>query len=260
MKPISLQLYSLRQAAAENLPDVLRQVAEIGYKGVEFAGLHDHAPKDVRKMLDDLGLVASSAHMPLPVAQNVNEIVDVAGALGLDVIVAGCGPDRFKDLAGVQAAADEFETAAELLRPHGLTIAYHNHWWEMAELDGQYGLELLLARAPDLNVEMDVYWACGFGKVDVPALIDRYKARMPLLHLKDGPLVQDQPHTAVGAGRMDIPACVSAADENVLNWVIVELDDCATDMLAAVRESCLYLVANGLGEGNCPIGQEGQER
>ena len=250
MKPISVQLYSLRHPAGEDLPGVLKQLAEIGYKGVEFAGLYDHAPKDVRRMLDDLGLVASAAHMPIPTGQNINEIVDLTGALGVEIVVAGRGSESFKTPTSILDVAGEFETAAQLLSPQGLGVCYHNHWWEMGDFDGRSGLDLLLAGAPNLPVEVDIYWASNFGEVNVPDLIARYKARIPLLHLKDGPLVKGQPHTAVGAGEMDIPACVAAANEDVLEWIIVELDECATDILTAVRESCVYLVGEGLAEGN----------
>jgi sugar phosphate isomerase/epimerase len=111
------------------------------------------------------------------------------------------------------------------------------------------GLELLLEKAPSLLSELDIYWACNFGAVDVPALLRRQAARTPLLHVKDGPLVQGQPHTPAGAGKMDIPAVIAAADESVLEWVIVELDECATDMTEAVGQSCKYLVGEGLAEG-----------
>jgi sugar phosphate isomerase/epimerase len=97
--------------------------------------------------------------------------------------------------------------------------------------------------------QLDVYWAANFGAVDVPAVLARHAARVPVLHIKDGPLVRGEPHTAVGAGKMDIPAVIHAADENVLEWLVVELDECATDMTQAVRESCKYLVGEGFARG-----------
>ena len=75
------------------------------------------------------------------------------------------------------------------------------------------------------------------------------QSRIPCLHIKDGPLVQGAPHTAAGAGKMDIPRIVAAANDRVLKWLIVELDSCAGDMMQAVRESFLYLTKAGLGEG-----------
>ncbi|HUU34446.1 MAG TPA: hypothetical protein VMW48_10300, partial [Vicinamibacterales bacterium] len=76
MKPIALQLYTLREIAAKDFIGVLEQVAEIGYAGVEPAGLQGHKAGDIRRVLDDLGLVCPSAHMPLATRDNLGEIVD----------------------------------------------------------------------------------------------------------------------------------------------------------------------------------------
>ena len=66
MKPIGLQLYSLREFAKtkEDFANVVRRVADIGYKVVEPAGLHDFAPAEFRAFLDDLGLEMFSSHSP----------------------------------------------------------------------------------------------------------------------------------------------------------------------------------------------------
>jgi sugar phosphate isomerase/epimerase len=71
-----------------------------------------------------------------------------------------------------------------------------------------------------------------------------------MLHIKDGLIDPPQPHTAVGAGKLDMPAIIGAADPNVLEWLVVELDSCATDMMQAVADSYRYLVDAGLGYGN----------
>ena len=249
MKPIALQLYSIRELAKQDFAGALAQVAEMGYVAVEPAGLHGHSPPEVRKMVDGLGLRVSSMHARVPDAATLAETVDTAKALGCDLVIAGAGADNWTTLDGVKGVAETFQAAAELLRPHGLRMGYHNHWWEMDELDGQLALERFLEMAPDVFSETDCYWAANFGAVDVPALISRNASRIPVLHVKDGPLVRGEPHTAVGAGKMDIPACIGAADEGVLAWLVVELDHCATDMLTAVRDSCAYLTSSGLGEG-----------
>ncbi|MDP6107122.1 MAG: sugar phosphate isomerase/epimerase, partial [Candidatus Brocadiia bacterium] len=54
--PIGLQLYSVRDDSARDLPGTLEAVAKMGYTGVEFAGYHGYGADDLRKMLDDLGL------------------------------------------------------------------------------------------------------------------------------------------------------------------------------------------------------------
>jgi hypothetical protein len=54
--------------------------------------------------------------------------------------------------------------------------------------------------------------------------------------------------TAVGDGVVDVPAVV-AAGKPVTEWLIVELDRCATDMMEAVARSYSYLVGEGLAQG-----------
>jgi hypothetical protein len=55
--PVALELYSLRDDCAKDLPRMIAETAKIGYKGVEFAGYHGRSAQDLRKMLDDNGLV-----------------------------------------------------------------------------------------------------------------------------------------------------------------------------------------------------------
>ena len=56
---------------------------------------------------------------------------------------------------------------------------------------------------------------------------------------------------AVGEGEMEFAPIIEAVME--LDWLIVELDRCATDMMEAVEKGYQYLASQGLGRG--PIRQ-----
>ncbi|NLC57555.1 MAG: sugar phosphate isomerase/epimerase [Armatimonadetes bacterium] len=249
MKPISLQLYTVRDEAAKDFPGVLRRVAEIGYKGVEFAGLHGMAPAEVRKIIDDLGLQVSSAHMAMPTAENRQQLIDECQTLGNTRLISGFGPDQFKTLDDCKAAAEQVAKAAALLEGSGIAFGLHNHWWEFEPVAGVLPEDILLASTPSVFAEIDVYWA-AVGGVDPAVAVAQRKSRAPVLHIKDGPIEPKQPHTAVGAGALNIPAIIQAADPDVLQWVIVELDSYAGDMMEAVEASYRYLTQNGLAVGN----------
>ena len=249
MKPVALQLYSLREKAKDDFVAVLKDVAEMGYVGVETAGLHGLPAEEVRKVLDDLELVCCSTHGPFPTKETIARRADEAAALGTDRIISGLGPKAFADADACKASVEQIQAAVALAAEQGMKFGYHNHYWEFDRVDGEYPYEMILREVPDVFIELDVYWAANFGAVDVPAITAKYASRIPLLHVKDGPLVKDEPHTAVGAGKMDIPAVVKAADENVLQWLVVELDDCATDISQACAESVRYLIGEGLGRG-----------
>jgi sugar phosphate isomerase/epimerase len=249
VKPISIQLYTLREAAAKDFPSVLRFLADTGYVGVEFAGLHGHTAKEIAGIIGDLGLKVSSSHTALPAPENIAELADTELTLGNTKVISGFGPDAFKTMDDIKAAADKFEQAAGLVEPYGMTFGIHNHWWEFAKVDGKYVYDILMAEAPDIFSELDVYWT-AYGKADPVKVVDEYKSRLPLLHIKDGPLEEGKAHLAVGDGKLDMPAIIGAADPAVLEWLVVELDSYDGDMLDAVKRSYDYLTSKGLAAGN----------
>jgi sugar phosphate isomerase/epimerase len=134
-------------------------------------------------------------------------------------------------------------------KAHGITLHYHNHWFEYEILNNRLAADIMLEHLdPAVMMEVDVYWAQTAGQ-DPADVVRRLGARAPLLHIKDGPCQMEAPMTAVGAGRVDIPG-VAAASAGSAKWFIVELDRCATDMLEAVRQSYQYLIGKGLARGN----------
>ncbi|HPD15965.1 MAG TPA: sugar phosphate isomerase/epimerase [Planctomycetota bacterium] len=253
--PLGLQLYSLREAAAKDFPGVLAKVADMGYAGVEYAGLHNMKAADVAKIVADLGLIAVSAHMPCPDKNNLNQVVDDAKALGIGYIVTGGWIDQFKDAEAIKAFAAKVEAGAELVAPYGLKVGIHNHWCEFDHLvEGKLPHALFMSLTKKAFAQLDIYWT-KFGGTDPEKYLPMLKGRVPLLHVKDGTLEKDKdgrpctPHTAVGAGKVNIPAAVKAAEKAGTKWLLVELDNCATDMEAAVRQSAEYLINEGLAEG-----------
>ena len=243
MKPISVQLYSLREESGRDFDGVLERLAAIGYQGVEPFNLFGKSPEGFKAQVEDLGMKVSSSHHPWANRASVNEVIDTVSALGLSRAAGGFGAQDFADLDAVKRTADTVNGLVEALSPHGLDLFLHNHWFEFAVIEGRLGYHWLAELCPEVQFEVDTYWAANFGAVDVVAEVARVKDRAPLLHIKDGPLEQGKAHVAVGDGKMDIPAIIAAADPDVLEWNIVELDACDTDMMTAVERSYRYLAA-----------------
>ncbi len=248
--PIALQLYTVRELIAERgFEAVVSEVAEIGYVGVEPAGFPGTTPAEAGRLFKELGLQVPSAHLALPVGDDVQPVVEAMAAIGGHYVVSGRGPDQFQDLAAIKETCALFNEAAANARAHGLRFGVHNHWWEYLKVGDRYAYEYMLDLLdPEVVFEVDTYWVKTAG-VDPAEVVRKLGARAPLLHIKDGPATRDAPMMAIGSGVMDFPAIVQAAGENV-EWLIVELDRCTTDMMEAVRQSYEYLVGEGLARGN----------
>lgn len=249
MKPISVQLYSLREESQRDFDGVLERLAAIGYQGVEPFNLFGKSPEGFKAQVEDLGMSVSSSHHPWANRAATNEVIDTVSALGLTRAAGGFGAEDFADLDAVKRTADTVNGLIEALSPHGVDLFLHNHWWEFEELDGVPAYHLFQELCPEVQFEIDTYWAANFGARSPAAEVARVRDRTPLLHIKDGPLERGRAHVAVGDGRMDMPATVGAADPDVLEWVIVELDSCDTDMMTAVERSHAYLTGAGLARG-----------
>ena len=248
--PISVQLYSFRNEAAKGFEPVLRRLGEVGFVGVELAGFHDLTPKQYATIVEESGLVTSSAHLNDLSPDAFNAALDNLQEVGCNVAVcAYIPPERFAELDAIKASADALNGANAIAASRGVSLGYHNHWWEFETiLDGQTAWSALIERLdPSIFAELDIYWAT-LGGADPRQVIADLGDRLWLLHVKDGPCdVSESPMVAVGSGTLDIPAILNAAPN--AKWHIVELDRCATDMHTAVADSYRYLVGSGLSRG-----------
>ena len=127
-----IQLYTLRAAMAMDVPGTLQAVAGIGYKEVEFAGYFDQSPQQVRRLLDDLGLVSPSAHVDAhDMHNNPEPLINAAKTIGHDYLtVAWLESKDRQSIDDYKRWADSFNRAGELCRQNGLRLAYHNHEFE----------------------------------------------------------------------------------------------------------------------------------
>src|SRR5208282_3170500 len=221
------------------------QVAALGYGAVEpFNILSD--PDGLRADLDAAGLFACSVHA-VPAGEHAEDVARAARTLGADtIIIPYLPPPRFADADAVQGVARELNEMAAWTAGQGLRLGYHNHDFELSSLVGGVpALEVLADQLDDtVLLEVDTYWAAVGGQ-DVPALLGRLGDRVRYLHVKDGPVVdRDDLMTAVGSGQMPVPEILASCPS--AEWHVVELDRCATDMLAAVGDSLAWLAAHDL--------------
>jgi sugar phosphate isomerase/epimerase len=188
--PIGLELYSVREALKTDLEGTVRAVAQLGYQCVEFYAPYfdwtEAQAKQMRKLLDDLGIRCFSTHNDEKffTKENIGKARDLNSILGAKyVLMAYSEPN--KGLDGWKAIADELNTAAGTLASSGLKPGYHNHQAEWKAVDGVRPLEIIAKNTePSVLLQLDV-GTCLEGGADPVAWIRSNPGRIQSLHLKD---------------------------------------------------------------------------
>jgi sugar phosphate isomerase/epimerase len=188
--PIGLELYSVRDELSKDLMGTVRAVAKMGYEVVEFYSPYyswtpDYA-KEVRKLLDDLGIRCNSTHNGANsfTPDGLTKAIELNQILGAKYIVmASAG--RVNGLDGWKGVGETLSKAAEKLRPLGMRTGYHNHKPEFVALEGKRPMEVIAANTPkDVMLQLDV-GTCVEAGADPVAWINANPGRINCMHVKD---------------------------------------------------------------------------
>ena len=242
----SLQLYTLRNAIAEDLPGTIKRVAEIGFTQVEPYNFVATA-KELGAALKENGLTAPSGHAPL-MSQDQDQIFAAAKELGITTVIDPFLPaEHWQKAEDIQATAEKLNAAAKKGAEYGIRVGYHNHAWELeSTVEGRTALEYFESLLdPELVLEVDTYWAAVGGQ-DPVELLARLGDRVKFIHIKDGPLSKDnKAQQPAGQGKVPVLEVIAAAKS--LEAGVVEFDDYSGDIFEGISESLSFL--NAAGEG-----------
>jgi sugar phosphate isomerase/epimerase len=247
---VGAQLYTIRDAFAEDCSAALARLREIGYEHVELAGFGGHSVDEVRRALAAASVSAISMHVPLDrLASETDTVVGEAGMLGVGHVVVPGLDERYRrdGLDGYRRAAGELADLADRLGREHLSLHYHNHDVELADAGGQTALEVLLeSSGPALGLQLDLGWI-RVADADPSSWLRRAVGRVTLAHLKDVTAGGDQPprFRSVGDGVIDWSEVLETAAEVGVSWGIVEDDD-APDPFASLARSRQHLQVLGV--------------
>jgi sugar phosphate isomerase/epimerase len=238
----ALQLYTVRQQLAGDFRGTLQRIREFGFRAVEVYPFPAHIPNALAAdVLRDIGLEVVAIHADLPCDAGLGPAIEAASSLGCNRIIwhGWPRPPEYNSTAGIHRLAERYTRAFVQAREHGLRLGLHNHWWEFEVVEGELPFRILnRTMSQGIFWELDTYWIRTAG-FDPSSVITEVGERVELLHLKDGPCIQGQPMTALGDGVLDFPKIFRRTSPNV--DLVVELDECATDIFDAVNRSAQFL-------------------
>lgn len=282
---IGIQFFSLPKMLEKDLKSTLAMLANMGYKEVELYGPYTFSTesaksswasvtpalgfsgsgffgltaKEMKSMLAANGLSAPSMHTDLDTLRhNMPQLAEAANTIGAQYVVLPAipGPER-KTLDDYSRLAEDFNKIGAEAKKHGIKYAYHNHGYGIKEVNGVMPLQKILdGTDPSLvYFEMDLYWTTA-GGADPVALLEKYKGRYHLMHVKDmakkvtfsgdggdsNQWIELFPYmTTAGNGVLDLKTILAKAKASGMKHFIVEQDMVANPEVA-LKNSCDYLL------------------
>ena len=286
LENIGIQFFSLPKLLESDLPGALAMLSKMGYKEAELygpysfstaaakkswdavtpslgfsaSGFFGRSTDEMNKLLRANGLKVPSMHTDLDTLQNnMDKLGEAARLLGCEYVVLPAIPlEKRKTTDDYKKMADAFNIIGQNAKKNGVKFAYHNHGYGLKETDGQMPLKLILnGTDPSLVIfEMDLYWTTA-GGADPIALLESYKNRYRLMHVKDMiKLVHFSgdggdptqwialfPYmTTAGSGVLDLKKILPKAKENGVKHFIVE-QDMVAEPDSALKKSYDYLAS-----------------
>ncbi len=238
--PIALELYSVREDCAQDLPGTLEKVAAMGYEGVEFAGYHDRTAEDLRRMLDDNGLVCCGSHLRIDMllGDELPRTAEFNRILGNPYLICPGLPEEYRNSrAAWRRTAELFNEISARVRPTDMWTGYHNHYIEFTELDGELPWDTFFGNTdPEVVMQLDTGNALH-GGADVVPFLQRYPGRALTVHLKEYSATDDK--VLIGEGDVRWQEVFELCETSGgTRWYIVEQESYAYPPLECV-DRCL---------------------
>jgi len=235
--PVALQLYSVRGECAKDFPATIAAVAEMGYRGVEFAGYYDYPARDVRKMLDDNGLKCAGTHTALNTVQPdaLEATIEYNQILGNRYLIVPWLSEEQRNTKAIwMQHCALFNELSETLKPHGMMIGYHSHDFDFKPVEGVIPWDLLAASTTDdVILQLDTA-NCASAGADPLAYLKKYPGRAITIHLKEHSAAKTD--AMLGQGDIPFPAILRECRTNGgTEWFIIEEEKDAIPPMEAAK-------------------------
>jgi len=252
-KFIGLQLWSVKDDIAADMPLTVKAVGDMGYGFVEAAGYADGKfyntdPVEFKNICEESGLEFLGSHtgQDVPAEGKWDETmawwdtcIAAHKAAGVKWIVQPwMGDSGYETLDGLKKYCEYFNAVGEKCNAADIRFGYHNHDKEFStKLDGKpvYDWMLEFTDPEKVMFEMDLYWI-AYGGGNALEYFENYPGRFYLWHIKD--------EKEVGAsGKMDFAAIFAQREKAGAKYGIVEVEEYNFEPLVSCEKSLEFLDA-----------------
>ncbi|MEM9295292.1 MAG: sugar phosphate isomerase/epimerase [Planctomycetota bacterium] len=247
------QMYTLREhcQTPSDIAKSCKKVKAMGYDGIQAsaAGFNDIDAGELRRILDDNGLVCGATHKSMDLLADADAAAAYHEQLGCTLTAIGGFGFGGESRASWGEFTASFSKAAAACAAKGLRVGYHNHSHEWSPFEIEEHPESISPKDTPMEMlaegleppawfELDVYWV-AHGGGDPAAWIDRLAGRVYALHYKDMTITptREPKMCEVGAGNLNWPRIRAAAASAGVEWVFVERDSGDLDPFDSLQKS-----------------------
>ncbi len=241
---IGLQLYTIRDAMATDVPGSLKKVSDMGYKYLELASyadgkFYDYVPGEFKKMVTDLGMEILSSHTQVEARgitlDNATKMAEDHARLGVKYCVQPWVVEEARTtVSSYKNMVAEWNKVGKIMKEHGIQFGYHNHNFEFSTVEGKIPFYDIFMAEMDkdlITMEIDLFWVTKAGQNPVD-IFNKYPGRFQLFHMKDM-YTREAPYfttdgvtdfAPVGAGIINFKEILAEKNVAGMKYMFVEQD------------------------------------
>tara|TARA_R110000796_G_scaffold88850_6_gene191963 strand:- start:19406 stop:20299 length:894 start_codon:yes stop_codon:yes gene_type:complete len=259
---MGLQLFTIRDAMAEDPLNTLKSVKALGYDDLEIYGYkgdvdtyYGYKSFDFNTILKDVGLTATSGHYDFSsyfdkpiddLKKYVDQCIEGATNIGSKYITWPWLAPDYRTIENFKILAYKLNTIGERVTAAGLGFAYHNHDFEFTDHAGENGYDIILKDTDSslVKLQMDLYWVVRSSKLTPKELIANQPGRYVMWHIKDMDKIT-QDYTELGNGSINYPEILPDPSLSGLEFYYLEQGgNFAQNSMQSITDNALYFKEN----------------
>jgi sugar phosphate isomerase/epimerase len=227
---VQLNAFPIDPKRFETFLSTLDTIKQIGYQGFEagfrYLQAQFDSPAQARHQIEQTGLTFFGIHIFMPNFDQYDAATHIAPSSLYEPVASGGASLGAKhlilsgapciDADQLKRKIEGLNNAGRFAQSAGLTVAYHNHWWEFESKIGE--IEALYSQTDHELVHFVLDAGHAYhGGADVPAFIRAHSKRIIGFHLRD---FKDDQYVELGTGTFPL-AQVAAAIKQIgwTGWV-----------------------------------------
>jgi len=245
--PIGFQVWTIKDMLIKDFPGTLKMMYDLGYRNMEmcsppgyessgFGPLMKMKPKEMKKIVNDAGLICESSHYTIgEFRNNLQERIDFALESGQkQMILSSFWLPKEATLDDWKKSADELNKFGEKSKKAGIPMGFHNHHMEFAKIgDTLIYDELMKVFNPEfIKMQFQVaVISIGYKAADY---FKKYPGRFISAHLADWS-DKTKKEAPLGQGIVDWKELFGALKTGGVKNIFVEMS------LDTFKDSAAYL-------------------